>query len=328
MSAEGEARATVPTAYSRDSNDLLGLDDTTSSYDGQTFEDSEPQNHNRNASGSSSLYFDALDDGDTSSGISNISEAAQELHLGLQESGAISKGKEASRTEPEGPQEDVNGRFVLAPQSLAEVGIEEERQRVPSTTARYDRGGSRIHRALTEESNTLLTQLPDTRSNIVLSGTSSRDSTPTRLPASMVPSIRAPATVEEDRRNWERIQAIAGPSTSPSTSTNNYVPEVQASSPKIAAQTPTRGTQKRKSTSSDNARVVDGTGSGAQGQWGNLRPPPYDESFLSVESRPRPARARQLSYQQPSQAVVVPRWQPDAEVTFCPICATQFSNHS
>ncbi len=41
-------------------------------------------------------------------------------------------------------------------------------------------------------------------------------------------------------------------------------------------------------------------------------------------NRARAPRARQ-SDQEPSQEVLVPRWQPDAEVTFCPICATQFS---
>ena len=43
---------------------------------------------------------------------------------------------------------------------------------------------------------------------------------------------------------------------------------------------------------------------------------------LPLPSRPSPTQARPLRTD-----IVLPRWQPDAEVTFCPICKTQFSKH-
>ena len=43
---------------------------------------------------------------------------------------------------------------------------------------------------------------------------------------------------------------------------------------------------------------------------------------LPLPSRPGPTEVRPLRAD-----IVLPRWQPDAEVTFCPICKTQFSKH-
>jgi FYVE zinc finger len=65
----------------------------------------------------------------------------------------------------------------------------------------------------------------------------------------------------------------------------------------------------------------------------SMRPGPEDDSSLpgslrgaSLLSHDSPSQVRhRLRPPPPSPDFVLPRWQPDAEVTFCPICRTQFS---
>jgi hypothetical protein len=62
---------------------------------------------------------------------------------------------------------------------------------------------------------------------------------------------------------------------------------------------------------------------------------PENDSSLSGSSRDppllshdSPSQVRHRLHPPPSPEFVLPRWQPDAEVTFCPICRTQFSKFS
>jgi hypothetical protein len=67
----------------------------------------------------------------------------------------------------------------------------------------------------------------------------------------------------------------------------------------------------------------------------STRSGPEDDSSLSGSSRDTPllshdspSQVRHRLHPPPSPEFVLPRWQPDAEVTFCPICRTQFSKFS
>lgn len=67
----------------------------------------------------------------------------------------------------------------------------------------------------------------------------------------------------------------------------------------------------------------------------STRSGPEDDSSLSGSSRDppllshdSPSQVRHRLHPPPSPGFVLPRWQPDAEVTFCPICRTQFSKFS
>lgn len=86
-------------------------------------------------------------------------------------------------------------------------------------------------------------------------------------------------------------------------------PESAAS---VSVRTPTR-TPTRTPVRSMRSLVYDDTSSsGSSG----------DPPLLSHDS---PSQIRHRLHPPPSPEFVLPRWQPDAEVTFCPICRTQFS---
>ena len=322
MSSEGDATAAGPTAQSDTSHDLLGLGERASGHGGRSPEQSDAQNHNRNISGSSSIYSDAADSGNNSSCSSKQSAARDQSQSGLEERGAKLKGKERSHAVLEQLHEPVGAGASFAPQSSGVVNLEGGLHDVPPTTAESTRPEQPRQRVLPSEIHLLDSQIPDTPRNTNSSNMISADLTSTRIPVLSEPSFDAPVSAEEDRKNWERIQAIAGPSTSVYSS----VPVVTASSPGRVAQDPPRLAQKRKSISGDTIRRLDGARTSvSEAHLGHTRPPPYDESFTPVGNIPRSHQTRQPENQTSSQEVVVPRWQPDAEVTICPICATQFS---
>lgn len=77
--------------------------------------------------------------------------------------------------------------------------------------------------------------------------------------------------------------------------------------------------------------AAQGSGIGSGGGPANVSRPATRRSSAAqpaatVPAAPIPALAAQPPSQPPTQReFVLPRWQPDAEVTYCPICHTQFS---
>jgi hypothetical protein len=295
--------------------DLLGHAETTSSQELHSGKQTEAQSHNKNVSGSSSIDFDAVVNGEPSFSTSDESETRSQQDSGIKEGGVNLKGKETCHPGLKQPQELVRAAESSISQSPGEGQVEIEAFRtriIPVTSQLTGEEGARQH-VPAGEFHERYYRAPGIPVNANPSGDvgDSTSSAVTRISSTNLPSFGAQLNTEQDRRNWERIQSIAGSSTS------------------NAVQIPQRVAQKRKSISSDNVRGLDGTGSAVSTAYsGNSRPPPYDENFSSVGNLPQAPRTRQLDHQQSSQEVVVPRWQPDAEVTFCPICATQFSKSS
>lgn len=320
-------------AHSDDNRDLLGLGDATSSQKARHIEDVgqvNTQNHNRNVSGSSSIYFDATDSGEPSFTVSDESLIQTQRESGAEEGGAKLKGKETGSTKLEEPRESFGAEGSSVSQSSVEVPVAEEvRPRIgidPSVTYPTTRKETPKPRAAAGEFHPNESVVPDVvaiANPIIDFSGDSMGGAFTRMPASSVPSFGAQGNTEEDQRVCERIQTIAGPSTS----RFNYIAGGPAASPDSVAQSPSTSAQRRKSRSGDNASGLDGTESGAAAaNSGHLRPPPY-EGYSSGASVSRESLTSRRA-DQPSREVVVPRWQPDAEVTFCPICATQFSKYS
>lgn len=329
MSSRGDAVSAAPAAHSDVSHDLLGLGDTTSSQDVGPVKQSEAQIHNRSVSGSGSIYFDATDSGEPSFVASDDAETRGQPDSGAEEGRAKLKGKEISRTDLEEPQAAVCAGDPSVSQSSGDAPVEEVvHRRIPPVVTQLTRDGSPKRSVPAGEFHPSY-RVPDIQGSSNPSDDSSgRDSTSsafTRMPPSSLPSFGGQGNTEEDRRNWDRIQSIAGPSAN----RQNYIPGGPAALSDSAAQSPSRLAQKRKSSSSDNARGLDGTGSGASAaNTGHLRPPPYESYSSGGASISRDSLTSRRDDQQSSREVVVPRWQPDAEVTFCPICATQFSECS
>jgi hypothetical protein len=355
----GDAASAASAAHSDDSHDLLGLGDTTSSQGSGHLEQRNALNDNRNVSGSSNIYFDATDSGESSFIASDKTKTRSQLESGAGEGGARLKGKETYSAGLEEPQRNIAAEASSISQSSGELFVEEVRRPIPRSAAeapkptrietleprvsapnlqpiynhRIDSLGGSTSGAFTRIPPSSLS-LSDMQGNIkegwrnverILGGSTSGGFT--RMPPSSLRSSSVQGNTEEARRNWERIQAIGGPSTS----RNNYVPSGPAALPEIAAQSPSRAAQKRKSGPGDNASGLDGIesdGSAAtSGHFRHFRPPPY-EVYSSGGNTSRESLTSRRDNQQPSQEVVVPRWQPDAEVTFCPICSTQFSECS
>ncbi|KAG0650770.1 Zinc finger fyve domain-containing 24 [Hyphodiscus hymeniophilus] len=319
MSTPEHAAVAASAAQPDSSHDLLGLGDLSSSREGHASEQSEVRRHNRHISDTSSVYFDTVDSAEPPFGIPDETEARDQSDSRLEEDSVRTKGKETSRTESD--QRNAGSGISAMSQSSSGVFLEGGVHDVQSTTAESDRTEHPGQPKPTNEIHNMESQKPEVQDNTSPSSTFFGDSTRTRMPATRVPSFGAPVNIEEDRRNWERIQEIAGPSRG----RNNSVPGGPPSRPDFAAHAPQRVTQKRKSISGDHTRGLDGSRpSGSEGYSGNSRPPPYSESFSPARNNSQASLARQNDPQS-NQEVVLPRWQPDAEVTFCPICATQFS---
>lgn len=109
-------------------------------------------------------------------------------------------------------------------------------------------------------------------------------------------------------------------------------PNITPSSASISYAQPVTGrTASASSTQVYGGHRISNSGAGAGGERPAALPaiPTYEE-FMASGLAPPPARIRpSLSADRPdprsAPEFVLPRWQPDAEVTYCPICRTQFS---
>jgi hypothetical protein len=329
---EPGAAAAVPEARLGLENDP-SIIDPTSSQENHT-QQPKAQSHERNISGSSSLYYDTYDIGQTSDGNSTETAPTSQPTTASRHDGAKLKGKEINNVELEGTHEAGNSEETVfyQPRDLIEgmhVGgeINNPESSTPQLTRRervkQPLSGGNYHPRYYRE--------PDIQANTSPNGDpAGSDSTSTavsRPPSTRLPSFGAQGNTEEDRRNWERIQAIGG-----HPEQTNYNPRQALPDPSIMALEPARPAQKRKLRSNDNSRSLDGTGSNVfAANPGHLRLSVDDGSSSSSDgntpllSHTSPSQTRQRADRRARPEVVVPRWQPDAEVTICPICGTQFS---
>jgi hypothetical protein len=316
----GNAATAAPASPSDLSHDLLGLGDPapTSSQRITPVEESRAQNHKRSVSAGSSSDFGAADITELSHGSLDETETRRQPYSGL-EGGVTLKGKETNPTETEELQGHIRGEVCSVSQRSDGVQVEEDIHLLQPNYAHLTQEETPRRSVPASRPRRSSHQTSDIQANDESSNSEMVTSPFTQRSSTWIPSFNVQGNLEEDSQNRERIQAIAGPSNS----RYNYISARPDSSPDIAARSPSRASQKRKPISSENPRTLDGAGPGPlTSRIGLSRPPSYDDSFSSGRNL-----TRQGAGQRPTEAVLVPRWQPDAEVTFCPICATQFSKH-
>ena len=335
---EGDAADAAPEAHQAHPghrNELLRAGDNTSNPEVHTTEQLKSQGHDTNESGRGSIYYDASGIRERSYGASDDTETRYQPDSGSEDGGVKLKGKETINMQLEETQKAAGGEGSFVSQTSGGVHVEEEVHGPESTTTQLAQEGRATKPLPSGKFYPSYYPVPDIQLNANPNpngGPSGEDLTRsafTRTPDTRLPPVGVQGNTGEDRRNWERIQASAGLPTG----RYNYEPGEVAIFPSYPAPEPSRVAQKRKSSSNDNARGLNNTGSiASDARPGHLRPPTYDESSSS-SGRNNPissqiSLARQREDQQSREEVVVPRWQPDAEVTFCPICATQFSKYS
>lgn len=324
MSTQGgdtaAAAAAPDTGSDFHTQDLLGLGDDTLSQTVPSVAEAKASGHDRIESGSSSIYHDAPDVGESSYALPHEMGTRSQHDSGTEEGGVKSKGKEARNAQTEeGEALDADVPSVPGASSAEHPDIEPLHQLSWQEKPNH----SNAHYYQIQAGESAASSVADTYRTDSGSSTAAQKST-TRMP-----SFGAQGNTEEDRRNWERIQALGDPSGSRYTLTIGEADNF----PEYPTQRASRLAQKRKQRSSKDSRDLDGTPSNASAQRPGCLRPPYDETISSAgRSAPRasllsPSQARQPAVQQSRSEVVVPRWQPDAAVTLCPICGTQFSEY-
>lgn len=307
--------------------------DTTTGQDVH-IQEPEAQRHERSVSGSGSIYYDTSEVGEVSYGLSNETASTSPPTTSSRQGGAKLKGKETNNGELEESRNaiPVDDTMVYRPRDLSEeVQFGGESNDTDSTAHQY----TRIGRAMGPPGSG--NRYPGYYRGPGVQTTTNPNGNPARDPRPMIsltrPQESNPSGVEgnteEDRRNWGRIQAIGGnPLLTQHGTVPVYPPPGQELAHKSAGQS-----QKRKQRSSDDNHGLDGSGTNTlSGSPARLRLSVDDGSSSSDANTPllshtSPSQTRQREERRARSEVIVPRWQPDAEVTICPICGTQFSKH-
>jgi hypothetical protein len=332
MSSQGpDTAAAAPKANPDLENESVILGDPSLSQESRSLEQAVAQSHDRNKSGSSSIYYDTLGAGESSRNVADESERQSQSDLTSEDGGVRLKGKEPSNIVLEEAQEGFGAEDPFGPPAQLSTQSERIRKAVDESVARMAQFTQR-ERPIQPGGNSRPSYYsgPDPQPNRELTGAdlvrNAFGGPPTRQQ-----SFGAHRNPEEDRKNWERIRATTGPSTPQYNYNSRQAGFISPSN--LSGESPSRVAQKRKSSPNDDARGLDGTESSPSAAHpGLLRPPPYDESSSSGRNASQlpcthPSLSRQNSDRRARPDVVIPRWQPDAEVTLCPICGTQFSKY-
>jgi hypothetical protein len=143
-----------------------------------------------------------------------------------------------------------------------------------------------------------------------------------------LPDLGFQRTSETDKTFWESIQTIRGDLVEIANdgSESSFAPS------RNSTQDPSGMGRSKRVEVNEATRVLDGASlSEFTSRPGYFTPSGNDGSSSSSEvntplvSHPNLGQARRRGERRTGVEVIVPRWQPDAEVTICPICRAQFS---
>ena len=309
---------------------------TTSSQESHTRQP-EAQNQETNVSGSSgSIYHDTSDNDQTGHGLSDVAAPVSQPNMASGHDEAKLKGKEANNAGLEERHEvggsenfdiDQHRDITQGVHVSGEVNNPESSnsQLTPKEPVKQRLQGGDYHPRYYR----LPAVQTDTSPNGESVGSDSTSTTARRLPLTRVHHFGSQDNAEEDMRNFDRFQAVRG---NPEQNTDSLRHTLR--DPAVMVLEPARPAQKRRQRSNNDRRSLDGSGSNAfAAHPGHLRLSVDEGSSSSSDgntpllSQTSSIQTHQHQDQETRSEVVVPRWQPDAEVTICPICGTQFSEY-